>query len=99
MKGVGSKASEKEIRAAYKKGALECHPDRHRDSEEAERKAAEVRFKELGDALDILTDEFKRKLWDQGHAADSIAQQLRMREQQREQQQKQQQQAGGLHRR
>ena len=82
VKGVGSKASEKEIRAAYKRAALECHPDKMRESAEAERVASEAKFKELGEALDILTDEFKRKLWDEGHDLDAIAQRVQMREQQ-----------------
>ena len=43
---------------------------------------AEAKFKELGEALDILTDEFKRKLWDEGHDLDAIAQRVQMREQQ-----------------
>ena len=62
--------------------ALQCHPDRFSDKDDAERKAAEAQFKELGDALDILTDPFKRQLWDEGHDVDSIAQQVAMREQQ-----------------
>ena len=37
LKGVGSKASEKEIRLAYKKSALECHPDRFADATADER--------------------------------------------------------------
>ena len=82
VKGMGSKASEKEIRLAYKKAALECHPDRFSDKTEEEKKAAEAKFKELGEALEILTDEFKRKLWDEGHDLDSIQQQVQMREQQ-----------------
>ena len=85
VKGMGSKASEKEIRQAYKRAALECHPDRFSDKGEAERKVAEAKFKELGDALDILTDEFKRKLWDEGHDAESIAQRVQMRDQQQQQ--------------
>ena len=84
--GMGCKASEKEIRAAYKKAALECHPDRFSDKGDAERKAAEAKFKELGEALDILTDDFKRKLWDEGHDAESIAQRVAMRDQQQQQQ-------------
>ena len=66
--------------------ALGCHPDRFSDKDESERKSAEARFKELGDALDILTDPFKRGLWDEGHDAESIAQQVAMREQQQQQQ-------------
>lgn len=51
VKGVGSKASEKEIRAAYKRAALQCHPDRFADKGEAERKDAEARFKLLGEVF------------------------------------------------
>jgi DnaJ family protein C protein 7 len=87
--GVGSKASEKEIRAAYKRLALECHPDRHSDKGEAERKAAEAKFKELGETLDLLTDPVRRQLWDEGHDHESIKQQMQMREQQQQQQQQQ----------
>ena len=82
IEGVGSKASEKEIRAAYKRAALQCHPDRFSDKGEAERRKAEAQFKELGDALEILTHPLKRRLWDEGHDVDSIAQQMAMREQQ-----------------
>ncbi|KAL1519757.1 hypothetical protein AB1Y20_023265 [Prymnesium parvum] len=80
--GVGSKASEKEIRAAYKKAALLVHPDRLADADEATRKKAEAKFKELGSALDILTNEFTRKLWDEGHDLESIAQRVQMQKQQ-----------------
>lgn len=82
VQGLGSKSSEKEIRAAYKKAALEWHPDRHSDKSEEARKEAELKFKQLGEALDVLTDEFKRKLWDEGHDLESIAQRVQMRDQQ-----------------
>ena len=82
VKGVGSKASEREIRAAYKRAALEWHPDKHSDKDEAGRKAAENKFKELGEALELLTDDFKRKLWDEGHDLESIAAHVQRREQQ-----------------
>ena len=62
--------------------ALQCHPDRFSDKGEAERRKAEAQFKELGDALEILTHPLKRRLWDEGHDVDSIAQQMAMREQQ-----------------
>lgn len=84
VKGVGSKASEKEIRGAYKRAALEWHPDKHADKGEEAKKAAEAKFKQLGDALEILTDEFKRKLWDEGHDKESIEQQVQMRQQQQQ---------------
>ena len=82
VKGVGSKASEKEIRAAYKRAALEWHPDKHGHKDEQGRKEAERKFKELGVALEVLTDEYKRKLWDEGHTLESIEQHVQMREQQ-----------------
>ena len=62
---------EKEIRAAYK-SALACHPDRFADADDAAAEA-EAKFKELGEALDILTDEFKRKLWDEANRRDRAA--------------------------
>ena len=78
VSGVGSAKSEKEIRFAYKKAALACHPDKATDDEE--RKAFEAKFKELGEALEVLTDEFTRKLWDEGHDLESIAQRVQQRD-------------------
>jgi curved DNA-binding protein CbpA len=54
-----------EIKSAYKQRALEYHPDKHTESEGA-RRAAEEKFKLLGEALEILGDEFQRKLYDEG---------------------------------
>ena len=79
---AGSKASEKELRSGYKRAALEWHPDRHVDKGPAMRKEAEAKFKALGEALDVLTDPFKRKLWDEGHDLESIAQHVQRRDQQ-----------------
>ena len=63
--GVERNASEKDIKAAYRKKALEFHPDRNRDDPEAEAK-----FKEAAEAYDVLGDEHKRKRYDQfGHVA------------------------------
>jgi DnaJ family protein C protein 7 len=77
-----AKASEKELRSGYKRAALEWHPDRHVDKGPAARKEAEAKFKALGEALDVLTDPFKRKLWDEGHDLESIAQHVQRRDQQ-----------------
>ncbi|GBG28411.1 DnaJ-like subfamily C member 7 [Hondaea fermentalgiana] len=60
-------SSEPEIKAAYKLRALECHPDRlGPDASSEERKRCEEEFKLAGEALEILTDSFKRKLYDEG---------------------------------
>lgn len=63
--GVSKTASADEIKKAYRKLALKYHPDRNPDSHEAEEK-----FKELGEAYEILSDEDKRAAYDRyGHAA------------------------------
>jgi DnaJ-class molecular chaperone len=62
--GVTKKASADEIRKAHRKLVLKYHPDRNRDN-----KQAEDRFKEIQEAYDILSDEQKRKQYDEfGHA-------------------------------
>src|SRR5579862_7449505 len=62
--GVTKKASADEIRKAHRKLVLKFHPDRNRDN-----KQAEERFKEIQEAYDILSDETKRKQYDEfGHA-------------------------------
>ena len=62
--GVNRNASETEIKKAYRKLAIQCHPDKNPGD-----KAAEERFKELSEAYAVLTDGQKRVLYDQyGHA-------------------------------
>ncbi|MDO8340773.1 MAG: DnaJ C-terminal domain-containing protein [Candidatus Woesebacteria bacterium] len=65
--GLSKSASSAEIKAAYRKKALEWHPDRHQgtDKEEAERK-----FKEINEAYQVLSDSSKKSAYDQyGHDA------------------------------
>ena len=62
--GVGRNASLDDIKKAYRKAALQHHPDRNFGNKEAEEK-----FKELSEAYAVLSDEEKRNLYDQfGHA-------------------------------
>lgn len=70
--------SEMEIKKQYKVKALELHPDKWRIGEGekectlAEAKGAEEKFKLLGEGLEILTDSFKRQLYDEGYDRKSI---------------------------
>ncbi|KAJ0418978.1 hypothetical protein BJY00DRAFT_172310 [Aspergillus carlsbadensis] len=58
---VSQSASKEEIRKAYRKAALSSHPDK---VPEAERETAEIRFKAVQQAYDILYDDDKRHLYD-----------------------------------
>ncbi len=58
--GVGKSASADEIKKAFRKAAIEHHPDRGGD---------EAKFKELNEAYEVLKDSSKRQRYDQfGHA-------------------------------
>jgi molecular chaperone DnaJ len=62
--GVDSDASEKEIKKAYRKIAMEYHPDRNPDDPQAEEK-----FKKAAEAYEVLSTPEKRKRYDRfGHA-------------------------------
>ena len=62
--GVSKNATDQEIKSAFRKKAKEFHPDLNKDDP----KAAE-KFKEAQEAYAVLSDESKRKMYDQyGHA-------------------------------
>jgi curved DNA-binding protein len=57
--GIDRKASEEEIRKAYRDLAKQHHPDRNPDN-----KQAEERFKEINEAYQVLSDPQKRSVYD-----------------------------------
>jgi molecular chaperone DnaJ len=62
--GVGKSASDSEIKSAYRKLALQYHPDRNPGN-----KSAEDQFKEAAEAYSVLADDDKRARYDRfGHA-------------------------------
>src|SRR5215468_9729361 len=63
--GVTRTATEAELKAAFRKLAMQWHPDRNPGDKDAEH-----RFKELNEAYDVLKDGDKRAAYDRfGHAA------------------------------
>ena len=58
--GVEKGASAEEIKKAYRKSAMKYHPDRNPGDKEAEEK-----FKELGEAYEVLSNDDKRARYDQ----------------------------------
>ncbi len=58
--GVDRNASESEIKKAFRKKAMDFHPDRNKDNPKAEEK-----FKEVNEAYAVLGDKEKKKQYDQ----------------------------------
>ncbi len=68
MLGVKKTATQDDIRKAFRKAARKYHPDLNPGNKKAEEK-----FKEISEANDILSDEKKRKIYDQvGFYSDQI---------------------------
>jgi molecular chaperone DnaJ len=62
---VGRNATDAELKAAFRKLAMKCHPDRNPGD-----KSSDTRFKEINEAYEILKDPDRRAAYDRfGHAA------------------------------
>ena len=67
--GVKKDASREEIQKAYRKLARKFHPDVNKDA------AAEAKFKDIGEAYEVLKDSEKRQKYDQYGSAWNSARQ------------------------
>ena len=66
--GVDRNASANDIKKAYRKLAIQYHPDKQHDKSDAEKKEAEEKFKEAAEAYSVLSDADKKARYDQfGH--------------------------------
>ncbi|CAK9218628.1 unnamed protein product [Sphagnum jensenii] len=67
--GIAKDANISDVKQAFRKLALQFHPDRHvgNNSSSSSREAAGHRFKEVSEAYEVLGDEVKRAAYDRAH--------------------------------
>lgn len=70
--GIDKRASDDEIKKAYRKRALVHHPDRHANASEDEKREQEKKFKEIGEAYAVLSDPQKKDRFDNGQDLDDV---------------------------
>lgn len=61
--GVSRHASQEEVKKAYRKLALQCHPDRNSSGSRASADQAESRFRAVSEAYEVLGNENKRDMY------------------------------------
>eukprot|EP00474_Spongospora_subterranea_P002612 CRZ03070.1 hypothetical protein [Spongospora subterranea] len=69
--GVDTSADERDIKKAYRRLALQFHPDKNHGSSDADKAIAETKFKQVSEAYDVLSDPQKRRRYDSGADMDS----------------------------
>lgn len=78
--GVDEHATEDEIKRAYRKAAMRCHPDRNAGHEDA----ARARFQEVKEAYAILSDPAQREVYDRTFAEEIARWEAHTREEEAE---------------
>ncbi|CAB4254036.1 similar to Saccharomyces cerevisiae YER048C CAJ1 Nuclear type II J heat shock protein of the E. coli dnaJ family [Maudiozyma barnettii] len=68
--GIEPEATPTEIKKAYRRKAMQTHPDKHPDDPDAQRK-----FQEVGEAYQVLSDDNLRKRYDEFGKDDAVPQQ------------------------
>lgn len=69
---MSQNATESEIKTAYRKAALKYHPDKQASKNDEDKAAAEVMFKSIGEAYEVLSTPDKKKLYDEGVEVEDI---------------------------
>ena len=64
--GIEQTATEEEVKKAYKRKALQWHPDKHSSGTEEQKLNAEKMFKDINEAYSVLSDPQKKTRYDQG---------------------------------
>lgn len=64
--GVDKNASDEEIKKKYRAAAMKYHPDRWVNGTDEEKAEAELKFKEIAEAYEVLSDSQKRQMYDNG---------------------------------
>lgn len=70
--GVTRTADAAEIKKAYRKCALKFHPDKQAGKSEEEVAVANAKFRDIGEAFEILSDPEKRERYDSGVEIEDI---------------------------
>eukprot|EP00484_Ammonia_sp_Unknown_P002438 CAMPEP_0197075074 /NCGR_PEP_ID=MMETSP1384-20130603/211426_1 /TAXON_ID=29189 /ORGANISM="Ammonia sp." /LENGTH=589 /DNA_ID=CAMNT_0042513917 /DNA_START=88 /DNA_END=1857 /DNA_ORIENTATION=+ len=70
--GVEKDATEQEIKKGFRKMAMKWHPDKFASASEKERSAAEEKFKEIGEAYEVLKDPKLKQRYDSGVDVDDL---------------------------
>lgn len=66
--GVSRNASQDDVKKAFRKLALECHPDRNTGGSKASADHAEQRFRAVSEAYEVLGNANKRDMYNRGQA-------------------------------
>eukprot|EP00392_Amoebophrya_sp_AT5.2_P013040 g13151.t1 len=74
---LSSFSTQTDIKNFYKQRCLELHPDKHAGESEEEQRKAKERFQLVQEAFEILCDDAKRKLWDEGYDKAAIEERIR----------------------
>lgn len=71
--GLTKDAKAEDLKKAYRKLALIYHPDKHANSSESAKEEASAKFQQVGFAYAVLSDETRRKRYDQTGRTDESA--------------------------